>query len=109
MFKIGEDWQWLHREECFPLLTETGGDTTCSFMVQNALRGTSCLKIHAPLGWMKEQSAGGPPDRPRDSGRCLVAHITGTAACGFPLLSCSQMRALLYFEVNEAGVFLFFK
>lgn len=38
--------------------------------------------------------------RPRDSRRCLVAHITGTAACGFPLLSYSQMCNLLYFEVN---------
>lgn len=57
---------------------------------------------------MKEQRAGGLPDGPRDSRRCLVAHIAGAAACGLPLLSCSQMRYLLYFEVNGVGVFLFF-
>lgn len=36
-------------------------------------------------GRVKEQNAGGLPQRPRDSRRCLVAHIAGTAVCGFPL------------------------
>lgn len=45
------------------------------------------------------------PHGPRDSRRCSLAHITASAACGFPALSCSMVCNLLYFEVNGARMF----